>query len=46
MKIDEAMAMSLPRKLVEQIILGLCDSINQYLVKLVGFDFAPELRQH
>jgi hypothetical protein len=46
MKIDEAMVMALPRKLVEQIILGLYDPINQHLVKLVGFDFAPELRQH
>jgi hypothetical protein len=38
--------MSLPRKLVEQILLGLYDPINEHLVKLVGFDFSPELRQH
>ena len=46
MKIDESTVMALPRKLVEQIILGLYDPINQHLVKLVGFDFNPELRQH
>ena len=46
MKIDESMVMALPRKLVEQIILGLYDPINLHLVKLIGFDFAPELRQH
>ena len=46
MKIDESMVMALPRKLVEQIILGLYDPINLHLVKLVGFDFTPELRQH
>jgi hypothetical protein len=38
--------MSLPRKLVEQIILGLYDPINLHLVKLVGFDFKPTLREH
>jgi hypothetical protein len=46
MKIDESMVTALPRKLVEQIILGLYDPINLHLVKLVGFDFGPELRQH
>jgi hypothetical protein len=46
MKIDESMVMTLPRKLVEQILLGLYDPINTHLVKLVGFDFSPELRQH
>jgi len=46
MKIDESTVMALPRKLVEQIILGLYDPINQHLVKLAGFDFNPELRQH
>ena len=46
MKLDETDVMALPRKLVEQVILGLYDPINVYLVKLVGFDFSPELRQH
>jgi hypothetical protein len=46
MKLDESMVMAVPRKLVEQIILGLYDPINLHLVKLLGFDFGPELRQH
>jgi len=46
MKLDEADVMSYPRKLVEHIILGLYGPINEHLVKLVGFDFAPDLRQH
>jgi hypothetical protein len=46
MKVDESMVMALPRKLVEQILLGLYDPINQHLVKLVGFDFPAELRSH
>lgn len=46
MKVDEELVMALPRKLVESTILGLYDPINQHLVKLVGFDFPPETRQH
>lgn len=46
MKIDETMEVSYPLKLVEQIILGLTDPLNQHLIKLVGFDFPPEQRQH
>jgi hypothetical protein len=46
MKVDESKVMAFPRKLVEQTILGLYDPINSHLVKLVGFDFTPELRQH
>ena len=46
MKLDESDVMALPRKLVEQVILGLYDPINIHLVKLVAFDFSPELRQH
>ncbi|SRR6266446_1952677 len=46
MKIDETMVMALPRKLVEQVLLGLYDPINEHLVKLVSFDFPAELRQH
>ena len=38
--------MSLPKRHVEQIIFGLYDQINLHLVKLVAFDFGPELRQH
>jgi len=46
MKLDEAKILAYPRKLVEHVILGLYDQINVHLVKLVGFDFSPELRQH
>lgn len=46
MKLDEELVMTLPRKLVEATLLGLYDPVNQHLVKLAGFDFAPELRQH
>jgi len=46
MKVDEELVMALPRKLVESTILGLYDPINHHLVKLIGFDFPPELRQH
>ncbi len=46
MKLDEIGGMAYPRKLVEQIILGLSNPLNRHLVKLVGFDFPPEMRQH
>jgi hypothetical protein len=46
MKVDEELVMALPRKLVETVILGLYDPVNQHLVKLSAFDFPPELRQH
>jgi len=35
-----------PRIMVEHIILGLSDPINEHLVKLGGFEFPPELRRH
>jgi hypothetical protein len=46
MTLDDTLTLAYPRKLVEQIILGLYDSINLHLVKLVGFDFGPEPRRH
>lgn len=46
MKLDDELVMSLPRRHVEQIILGLYDQINLHLVKLVAFEFPAELRQH
>ena len=46
MKLDESDVMALPRKLVEQVILGLYDPVNAHLVKLAGFDFPPDLRRH
>jgi hypothetical protein len=45
-KLDEMSVMSLPRRHVEQLILGLYDQINLHLVKLAGFDFSSELRHH
>jgi hypothetical protein len=42
----EANGMAYPRKLVEQVILGLANPLNRHLVKLIGFDFPPELRRH
>jgi hypothetical protein len=46
MKLAEATELAYPRKLVEQIILGLSNPLNRHLVKLVGFEFSPELRHH
>ena len=46
MKLAEDEVMSLPRKLVEHVLLGLYDQINVHLVKLAGFEFSPELRRH
>ena len=46
MKLDDTMVMAYPRKLVEQTLLGLSNPLNRHLVKLVGFNFAPELRRH
>jgi hypothetical protein len=37
--------MAYPERYVEQIITSLADPINEHL-KLVGFEFSPELRQH
>ncbi len=46
MKIDETLTMAYPRKVAQDIIIGMSRPINQHLIKLVGFDFSPELRQH
>ena len=46
MKIDEVEVMAFPRKLVEHAIMSLYDQINVHLVKLAGFDFPLETRQH
>ena len=45
-KIDEISEMAYPKRYVEQIITGLADPINEHLIKLVGFEFALESRQH
>jgi hypothetical protein len=46
LKIDEISEMAYPKRYVEQIITSLADPINEHLIKLVGFEFSPELRQH
>ena len=46
MKLEETMELSYPRKYVEHIFIGFEDPLNQHLIKLVGFDFLPEQRQH
>src|SRR4051794_16988111 len=38
--------MAYPQKLVEHTILNLSDPLNEHLVKLIGFDFADEVRGH
>jgi hypothetical protein len=46
MKLTETMELTYPRKLVEHIILGLEDPLNQHLIRLIGFDFPPEQQRH
>ena len=46
MKIEEISEMAYPKRYVEQIITGLADPINEHLIKLIGFEFSPELRHH
>lgn len=46
MQLDETATMALPRKAIEQVLLGLYDPINEHLVNLIGFNFPPDLRQH
>src|SRR6266478_9401660 len=43
---DATLEMAYPTKYVENIIIGLEDPLNQYLVKLIGFDFPAEQRGH
>jgi hypothetical protein len=43
---DGAVGLAYPRKMVEHIILGLSNSVNWHLIKLIAFDFPPEMRQH
>jgi hypothetical protein len=45
MTLDETTVTALPRKAVEQILLGMCDPLDDQLVKLVGFEFSPGLRR-
>jgi hypothetical protein len=46
MKLDDDLLMAYPQKMVEAIILGLVDPLNQHLVKLFGFEFPAEQRRH
>ena len=46
MKIDQLMEIAYPQKIARDIIIGMARPINQHLVKLVGFDFPPQLRDH
>jgi hypothetical protein len=42
----ETAEMSYSQQKAESIITGLEDPLNQHLIKLIGFQFAPELRDH
>jgi hypothetical protein len=46
MKLDGPIGLAYPRKMVEQIIVGLSNPVNRHLIKLVAFDLPPETRQH
>jgi len=46
MKLDQIMEMAYPQKIARDIIIRMARPINQYLVKLVRFDFPPQLRDH
>jgi hypothetical protein len=46
MKIDDVMEMAYPQKIARDIIIGMARLINQHLVKLVGYRFPPQLREH
>lgn len=46
MKIDETLEMVYPQKLARDVIIGMADPMNEHLVKLVAFQFSPEIRHH
>ncbi|MBV9551691.1 MAG: hypothetical protein JO032_02745 [Alphaproteobacteria bacterium] len=46
MKLAEDAGLAYPRKMVESILVGLSDPLNDHLIKLIGFDFPAEARQH
>jgi hypothetical protein len=46
MKLDGPIGLAYPRKMVEQIIVGLSNPVNRHLIKLVAFNLPPETRQH
>jgi hypothetical protein len=46
MKLDHQIGMAYPQKVARDIIIGMARPINHHLVKLVGFNFPTELREH
>ena len=46
MKINETLEMAYPQKLARDIIIGITDPINENLIKLIAFQFDPQLRDH
>lgn len=46
MKLDETLEMAYPRQVAREVLIGAAEPINQHLIKLVGFSFPEELRQH
>lgn len=46
MKLDGPVGLAYPRKMVEQIIIGLSNPVNRHLIKLGAFELPPETRQH
>src|ERR1700747_3233490 len=46
MKLDQIMEMAYPQKIARDLIIGMARPINQRLIKLEGFDFGPQLRDH
>lgn len=46
MKLDQVMEMAYPQKIARDIIIEMSRPINQHLVKLVGFDFPTQSRDH
>jgi hypothetical protein len=38
--------MAYPQKLARDIIIGIADPINEHLIKLIAFQFDPQLRHH
>ncbi|HTT79689.1 MAG TPA: hypothetical protein VMF86_08440 [Stellaceae bacterium] len=46
MNLDGNAGLAYPRKMVEQIIIGLSNPMNRQLIKLVAFEFSDETRQH
>jgi hypothetical protein len=45
-KLDEMLEMAYPRQVAREILIGAAEPINQHLIKLAGFPFPEELRQH